>query len=288
MDETTNQVAAEDTELSTLATDDGVTEDQLLDDEGNPIEPEEEQEEIELDDDLKLTLPKSQAEKLRLAALRQQDYTRKTQELADARKAFEAERETLTKADDEELSARANLNIIDHQLAQYAQVNWPQAFDNDPFEASKAFAQYQLLDRGKQQAQSFIEQRARERSEQQQQETAKLLQEGAAQLARDIPGWSQELSAKLQGFGAKELGMSKDDFDGITDPRAVKLLHAAYQWHQHEASQKKAKSIQKQQEVQPAAAPGRKTAPAAGLSDDLSPEEWTRRRNQQIAKRAMS
>lgn len=288
MDETTNQVAAEDTELSTLATDDGVTPDQLLDDDGNPIEPAEEEEEIELDDDLKLKLPKSQAEKLRLHVLRQADYTRKTQSHSEVVKAFEAETKALREADGEEMNARASLLSIDHQLAQYAQVNWPQTFDNDPFEAQKAFAQYQLLQQGKTQAQTFIEQRARERSDQQQQETAKLLQEGAAQLARDIPGWSQELSAKLQGFGAKELGMSKDDFDGITDPRAVKLLHAAYQWHQHEASQKKAKSIQKQQEVQPAAAPGRKTAPAAGLSDDLSPEEWTRRRNQQIAKKAMS
>ena len=285
MDETTNQVVAEDTAVATLANDDGVTQDVLTDDDGNPIETPEEDDEIELDGDVKLKLPKSQAEIARQHLLRQADYTRKTQELAEARKAFDAERQSLQSADEQELTARANIALIDRQIAQYANVNWAQAFDNDPFEAQKAFAQYQLLQQGKQQAQSFLDQTSRERTERQQQEIAKRVQEGAAELARDIPGWSPDLSAKLQDFGSKNFGLSKDDFDNIVDPRAVKLLHAAYQWHQHQETQKKAQSIAKQQEVTPAATGGKKAAPPQGLDDRLSPDEWLRRRNAQLAKR---
>jgi hypothetical protein len=235
---------------------------------------------------LKLKLPKSDAEKLRLAAMRQADYTRKTQELAEARKAFDAERQSLSQADEQELTARANIALIDRQLAQYAQVNWQQAFDADPFEAQKAFAQYQLLQQGKSQTQSFLERTSRERTERQQQETARRLQEGAAELQRDIPDWSPALSAKLQDFGAKTFGLTKDDFDRIDDPRAVKLLYWAQRGFEADTAAKKAKSIERQQEVTPAAsAPKKGGTPPAGLDDRLSTDEWLRRRNAQLAKR---
>jgi hypothetical protein len=277
--ETTNPDAPEvETEVQdNLPTDDIETDDQ---------QPDDEEEEIELDDGLKLKLPKSDAEKLRLAAMRQADYTRKTQELAEARKAFDAERQSLSQADEQELTARANIALIDRQLAQYAQVNWQQAFDADPFEAQKAFAQYQLLQQGKSQTQSFLERTSRERTERQQQETARRLQEGAAELQRDIPDWSPALSAKLQDFGAKTFGLTKDDFDRIDDPRAVKLLYWAQRGFEADTAAKKAKSIERQQEVTPAAsAPKKGGTPPAGLDDRLSTDEWLRRRNAQLAKR---
>lgn len=287
MDDTTNQVVADDTDISTVANDEGVTQETSYDEFGDPIEePAEEEEEIDLDEDLKLKLPKSQAEKLRLAAMRQADYTRKTQELAEARKAFEAERQSLSQADEQEMTARANIALIDRQLAQYAQVDWNQWNDSDPFEAQKAFMQFQQLKDAKTNAHSFLERAQSERQASLQQETAKRIAEGAAELARDIPGWSPELSAKLQDYGAKAFNLSKSDFDAITDPRAVKLLHAAYQWHQHEAAQKKAKSLEKQQEVTPAAKSGKGSTPPVGLDDNLPIEEWNRRRLAQLQKKS--
>lgn len=264
-----------------------VHEETQFDDDGNPIEDQaEEEEEIELDDDLKLKLPKSQAEKLRLAAMRQADYTRKTQELSEARKAFEAERQSTAHADEAELAARANVALIDRQLQNYAKVDWNAFNDTDPFEAQKAFQNYQLLKDHKANAQTFLEQAKAQRTERQQSEIATAVQAGAAELARDIPGWSPDLAAKLQDFGAKEFGLSRDDFDNVTDPRAVKLLHAAYQWQQHQTKAKKTQAIQKQQEVTPAATVSRAKAPATGLDDRLSTDEWLRRRNAQLAKRA--
>jgi hypothetical protein len=290
MDETTNQEVVEDTVDTTLADNDGVTAEIEYDDEGNPIEAEieaEEEEEVELDDDLKLKLPKSQAEKLRLAALRQADYTRKTQEVAEERKALAAERQALAQADEQEMSARANIAIIDRQIQQYENVDWNAAFENDPFEAQKAFARFQLLQRDKEQASTYLDQTRQQRTEAQKQETARLIQEGAAELARDIPEWSPDLSAKLQDFGAKQFGLTQADFNEVYDPRAVKLLHAAYQWHQHQAGQTKAKAIVKQQEVQPAASPAKKaSAPPTGLDDRLSIDEWNRRREAQLRKKA--
>jgi hypothetical protein len=286
LNDATNQVAADDTDLSTVPGDEGVSGEATLDEYGNAIEAEEEEEEIDLDDDLKLKLPKSQAEKLRLAAMRQADYTRKTQELAEARKAFEAERQSIGQADEQEFNARAAITVLDRQLAQFANVNWNQWQETDPFEAQKAFMQFQQLKDARTNSQKFLERAQAERTGRQQQETARLVQEGAAELARDIPGWSPDLSAKLQDFGAKAYGLSKQDFDNVVDPRAVKLLHAAFQWHQHSETQKKAKTIQKQQEVTPAASVGKGKASPTGLDDRLSTDEWLKRRQAQVRKRA--
>lgn len=254
-----------------------------LDDDGNPIEDhavDDDYEEIERDGK-KAKVPAWLKPELMMHA----DYTRKTQEVAEARRAFEAERQSATEADEQELSARANISLIDRQLAQFAQVNWNQFNDSDPFEAQKAFQQFQLLKDARGSAESFLTQAQAQRTERQTQETAKLVQEGAAVLARDIPGWSPDLSAKLQAFGTKAYGLSGSEFDNILDPRAVKLLHAAYQWDQYEAKNKKAQSIQRQQEVTPAATVGRASAPPKGLDDRLSADEWTRRRNEQLRKR---
>lgn len=288
MTEETNQVEAEDTEVSTPGIDEGVTQEAETleyDDDGNPIEAEaEEEEEVELDDDLKLKLPKSQAEKLRLAALRQADYTRKTQELSEQRRAFEAERQALSQADEQEMSARANIAILDRQLNQYANVDWEAAFENDPFEAQKAFARFQLLQRDRTQASTYLEHATQARTEAQKQEAARLVQEGAAQLARDIPEWSPELSAKLQDFGAKQFGLTQADFNEVYDPRAVKLLYWAKKGFEANQASTKAQTIQKQQAVQPAAKVGGRAPFPAGVHADLPMAEFIRRRNAEEAK----
>src|SRR6476646_10025915 len=117
--ETTNPVGGEDTASATLGEDTGVgaegqTDDQQFDDDGNPIAQPEEEEEVELDD-LKLKVPKTAAEKLKALQegnLRQADYTRKTQELAEQRKAFETERQTVQQASQAEIDALANVRAI--------------------------------------------------------------------------------------------------------------------------------------------------------------------------------
>src|SRR5688572_10024557 len=105
-----------------------------LDEEGNPIAREAEDEEIELDD-LKLKVPKDQAQKVREALLRQADYTRKTQEVAKAREALEAERSSIHQASQAEIGALAQVSAIDQRLAQFQGVDWQAWAREDPFSA---------------------------------------------------------------------------------------------------------------------------------------------------------
>ena len=258
---------------------------QLLDDEGNPIEDQAETEEEEFEeierDGKKAKVPAW----LKPELMMQADYTRKTQELAEVRKAIEAERAAFQQASEQEISARGNLVAIDHQLAQYAKVDWNAFHDSDPFEAQKAFTQYQLLRDARTQTDQHLRHLQQERTVNEQREAAKRLEQGAAEIAKAIPEWSPTYAAKLVESAQKHIGFTKEELDGIDDPKHVITLAAAVKWYEHEAQTKKAKSIVKAQEVQPAAKVGRSSAPPTGLDDRLSADEWLRRRNAQLLKR---
>lgn len=288
--ETTNSVDGGDTS-SDIETNDAevgneVQEtEQLFDDEGNPIEDqaeddEEEFEEIERDGK-KYKIPAA----LKSELLMQADYTRKTQELAETRKAFEAERQAAQQADETEMSVRANLALMDRQIGEFSKVDWNAWHDSDPFEAQKQFAQFQLLKDAKVQATNYLSHVQQERTVREQQETAKRLEEGAAEIAKAIPDWSPAYAAKLLEAGQKHFGFSKEDLDGIDDPKVVLALNDAVKWREHQAKTKAANKHVKAQEVQPAAKVGRSSAPPKGLDDRLSADEWMRRRNEQLRKR---
>ena len=80
-----------------------------------------------------------------------------------------------------------------------------------------------------------------------QRETARRVSEGAAVLAREIKGWSPEVAKELVSFG-KEFGYAPEELNSINDPRAVKLLHKAWQFDQLMKKQVTAKAAPAPQE----------------------------------------
>lgn len=291
----TNPVEGEDTADATLPeTQEVETDDQNVeyDDGGNPIEAAPEEEEVDLDDELKLKLPKEQAKKLKEGYLRQADYTRKTQEVAEQRKAFEAEREAVVNASNEELEAFATMRSLQGQLNDYANVDWQaemaRANANYDDEAARnvqaAYMRYQTLRDQFQAAQGKFSQVRNQRLSAAQHENAKRLEEGRATLQREV-GWNDELKAKAITL-ASEFGFSRDEMGDLeADPRAAKILVELLQSRDAKAKQQKAQHHIDAQQVKPAAKVGGNSPPPQGLDDRLSPDEWLRRRNAQLAKR---
>lgn len=286
MEDATNPIGGDDTALATVASAPEVDADRSeieIDDQGNPIaEPEDdESEEVDFDGE-KYKVPKA----LKDAFLRQADYTRKTQEVAEARKTFEAERQTFHQANAAELQARAQLVAIDQQIAHFQRIDWDTWEQQDPFEAQKGWRQFQQLQNGRGQAAGQIAQLAQHRQVQTQQETARRLGEGRAVLARDIKGWSPQLAETLLDHGVRQYGFKRGEIEEFSDPRMVKVLHDAFQYRQLDRKNQQARSHADAQQAQPAAKVTRASAPASGLDDRLSIDEWTRRRNEQVRKRA--
>lgn len=283
----TNPVGGEDTGAPILDTEMGVETEVQFDDDGNPIE-EPDEEEIELDEGLKLKVSKDAAAKLkelREGALRQADYTRKTQELAEQRRAFQQEREQFGQLSESELAARAEVHSIDAALKEYQQIDWRTWQERDPVNAAKAFTEYQLLKDQRQVAAGKYSQAHTERTLQQQREAAERLQQGQEVLAKEIPGWGEDKAKALLDFGQKQLGFSAEELNAIDDPRVIVALHYASEGVQARTKQQAVQRHETAQKVQPAASVKAKSSPPTGLDDRLGADEWVRRRNEQLRKR---
>ena len=282
-----------------------------LDEDGNPIEKpddetsaDEEFEEIE-HAGKKHKIPKD----LKPLLMMQQDYTRKTQEVAADRKAvddYRAQTEAQVRHQAEMVQQYtaeiAQLHTIDQRLADYANVDWKAWRAQNFMEANEGFQEWQLLkeQRGqltqslqqKQfQARQEAEQRSREAQKAEETELSKRYEQTLDVLKAKVPGWNQEIAKKVSTFAIETIGYSADDLKrGAADPRAMLLMHAAWEGSQLKAQQKAA-AKKAQADIQPQGKPltpvakGRAAPATAGLDDRLSAEEWARRRNEQLRSR---
>jgi len=256
-----------------------------LDEYGNPVEDEEESEPEPEYEEIEYNGKTYKVEKdLKDGFLMQSDYTRKTQELAEQRKAFEAQREEWSKLSETELKAQADVTSIDQALSEFQQIDWNRWQEQDPAAAQRAFTQYQLLKDERQQALNTFQQARQERTLQEQRESAERLQKGTAQLAKEIPGWGQEKATELLNFG-QQLGFDQQELMQIDDPRMVIALYHAQQGFKSQAKQKTAAKVEAQQAVKPAAkVKGGKTPVANKLDDRVSTDAWMKARMNQVTK----
>lgn len=244
-------------------------------------QPEADEEDIEHDGQ-KYRVPKA----LKPALMMQADYTRKTQELAEQRKAFEASREQSQKSDAEHIQAHAEVVSLDQAIQQWSQVDWDAYQAQDPQAAMRDWRRFQELKEARQSKASELQQKEQQRALDQQRSHAKRVEESAAVLARDIPGWNDKLVQELDAFGG-QLGFTPEErFRLSADPRIVKILHQAFVATQ---SQKQAKTVQQITEkaaVKPVTTVRGTTARPSvnALSDRSSTSDWMKARNEQVRK----
>ena len=230
----------------------------------------------------KVRIPKGvQAERLMQA-----DYTRKTQELAEARKALDTEKASFTKVGKETIQAAAKVQALDDRLAEYSKLtpeDWTALQRDEPDLYNQHWRQRTLLTEARQKANDELQSKERERETEGQRIRAKAVGDTQAILARDIKGWGPELAGKLTGF-AKDQGFTDDDLIAMnTDARAIKVLNLAYQTTQAGKTQAAATAAQKTAAVAPTPRVGQGASPAIkGLDDRLSTSDWFKRRDAQV------
>lgn len=222
--------------------------------------------------------------KLKEAFLRQADYTRKTQEVAEARRAIEqqaAEVQQRAQFNQQHVQDVAKVMAIDEQLQKFSKLDIDALIDADPVQAMKLQRQIGELQQQRQQSVQRISEIQQRTALESQQATARQLQEAKAVVEREINGWSPELVTKLQDT-AKSIGFKAEELNNITDPRAVKLLHKAYLYDQLVKERSKAP------EAEPAK-PVTRITPAKSSAvtnpDKLSADDWLKWRNQQLRKK---
>jgi hypothetical protein len=189
---------------------------------------------------------------------RQADYSRKTSALSEERRAFEAERQTVTQE-------RAQYAQLLTALQQQVQANlqqepdWQRLYDTDPLEYVRQKDVWRER-QDKLAAAQFESQRLTALQAQEQQVyLAKLVQDNRAKLAEAIPAWkdSKKWEAdrpKLLEYGQK-LGFTAEELGQTYDSRAVVALYKAMQFDALNANR-----------PQPVTNKGPKSAPAGSAS----------------------
>lgn len=194
------------------------------------------------------TVPKA----LKPALMMQADYTRKTQELAQARRAWEAERAEQAEALHTGFAERARLQGIDDALEQLETLDWRALEAADPQQAQALWAEYAQLAEARQDLAGVMERQGWEEALAAQHDHAMHVQDGLDELSRDIEGWSPDLAGKLMDFGQSELGFTPEEMSQVMDPRLIKLLHRAYEGATKAFQHQRAGAIARAQRTSPA------------------------------------
>ena len=160
---------------------------------------------------------------------RTQDYTRKTQQIAEIRKQVEAETEAVRA---ERAQYAQMLGALQAQLqGAETQIDWDRLYQEDPIEWVRQ-KEGMREKQEKLQAIQFEQHRVAQLTHQEQQQNLHLhLQDQHAKLVEIIPEWKDPAKAKaekqlLVEFG-KKTGFTPEELSAIVDHRAVVALRKA-------------------------------------------------------------
>lgn len=169
-------------------------------------------------------------DELRNGYQRQSDYTKKSQSVAEMRKAYEANLQSVQQERNQYQQVLANMeNYQNLELKKYQELDWASLKEDDPVEYMEKRIEFQdAKDKVNQVRQ---EQMAVQQKTQQEvyQNIQHKVQEEAELLATALPEYSDpssNLKNELRDF-AINMGFSEQDVNGITDHKVVLVLHKA-------------------------------------------------------------
>jgi len=166
---------------------------------------------------------------------RTQDYTRKTQQIAEIRRQVESEAEAIRA---ERNQYAQLLGALESQVQQAVepQIDWDRLYQEDPIEWVRQ-KEVMRENQAKAQAIQFEKQRLAQISQQEQsQQMQSYLAEQQEELLKVLPDWKDPNKAKkekelLIDFGQKA-GFSTDELKNIFDHRVVNILRKAALYEQ--------------------------------------------------------
>lgn len=217
-------------------------------------------------------------DELKKGYLRQADYTRKTQALAETRKTVERE---VGEVVQERAQYAQLLTALQRQIAEadaVAEPDWDALYAQNPIEAMKIERKWQQEKALRQQKRAAAEaeqarlEQANRRVEEQ--SFAQFVQSQDALLAdpvEGIPEWRDEKSkrrvrAELADYCLNKLGLSPDEVRTLSDARALKAIYKSMKYDK--AVERKAVSQQGGQAKQsPTLKPG--STPKANPANDV-------------------
>jgi hypothetical protein len=172
-------------------------------------------------------------EELQQGYSRTKDYTKKTQALAETRKAVEAEKSKIEEAKQLRDQYAQRLEVIEKVLNQQAtdEVNLAELRENDPIGYAIKVAERAEQEKQLQAVRAEKQKIAQQQEAERQQSLQAHLQQEAVKLKEMIPEFRDEAKAEIARKDirsyAKSVGFSDEELSQVYDSRAVKTLYNA-------------------------------------------------------------
>lgn len=202
-----------------------------------------EDEEVDLGE-VKLKLPKDQAEAVRKAALRQSDYTQKTMALAEQRKAAEAETAKIVAERQQYQQGFAMLRQQIEHAVQTGQLKAPdpEMLESDPVGYLRQKDQWDRAQQAYFEARSQQDKLQTQQESERQQQMGRRLQSEQEQLLAKLPDWKDAGKAQAEQQQLKEylsnVGFSPEEIAQVQDHRGVLMAREAMLYRKMVAEQK--------------------------------------------------
>lgn len=161
--------------------------------------------------------------------LRQQDYSRRMNEVSEKEKAYTQRLEVaekLVQGAEKYASALAEVNQIDAEIKQFDDVNWQQLESSDPSRASLMAVKLMRLQQARQSAVDKAQAVDREIAEAKTKTIDAKREEMDKVLRKELKGWGDELGTQITRY-ALETGWTREQLSNLTDAQVVIALDKA-------------------------------------------------------------
>lgn len=169
------------------------------------------------------------------------DYTKKSQAVAEERKAVEAERQRIEEAKYLRDQYAERLQVIEQMLNQQPETeNLDYLKENDPIGYAVKVAELSQREKQLAQVQAERQRIAQQQEQERQEQLSHVIQAEARKLAEVIPEYAdpkkgEAMRRELREFGLK-VGFSDQELAGVYDSRAVVTLWKAMQYDKLQSS----------------------------------------------------
>lgn len=188
--------------------------------------------------------------------LMHKDYTQKTQEVADQRRAVEERAQALQQREQvlgASFEKAVEFRQVQDRLAQFEALDWNALVDADPAQAQKLTIAYQQLQREAQTKFSELQQTQAQAQHLTETQRQQMLAEAQQDLHARLPGFGPQTVEKIRKTAEEHYGIKGEELNGLVDARYVHVLHDAMKWRELQAKQPQA--MRKVAEAAPAIKP---------------------------------
>ena len=257
-EESTEETQDESLEEESEETEEAESEEEEVEEESEDTD---EEPEVEADDTIVFEGQEYKIDDLVKGGLRQADYTRKTQALAEQRKGMEAAQQQYT-AESQAVQAErqqyinALSQIIQSSaqgLDQFARIDWEALKEEDHIEYLSKKDEYREAQEKVQQHQFAMQQTQQRQSAESENQYKVMIRDEHNALVDKHPDWAddtkrRELGSKLRDYAIAE-GYSQDEISTLYDHRALLILDKARKYDALQSSNIREKKVKNKPKV---------------------------------------